>query len=363
VKNVIDTSLEQQAILAIGWLRKAGRLAAQKTIAAEELPQGLAQTPHEYAQRQYVLAHTAVDGLTRHVAEISDRAAEHIKTCQRQRSEIAALASAGKKTAKAANNEARVLAEKIEAARAAIDLSERLLRILRGQEDMPLPILPLYKYAQVFEGLEGNVAKPDTPSATNADKASVIPFYTKVFNGFLRRTDRSDRIALLIAFLLCLTMVATALYYMFFWGSVELRVTLQDDSCLQVTCINSTRNSILLDVPYAGDELPQGPVTHYGMLLELLDADGNATRPLPLETLWEYKDVPAHLYGPVVIGPMFAAELTLDLKGDAQNAKFTAIRLTLFRAPDKKCKVYEVTPPEEFWNPKSEAVSNSITTE
>ena len=82
VKIVIDASLEQRAILALGWLRKAGRLAAEKRIAAEELPHGLQQTPLEYVKAQAALAHEAVDRLASHVGEISDKAAEAVKGLQ-----------------------------------------------------------------------------------------------------------------------------------------------------------------------------------------------------------------------------------------------------------------------------------------
>lgn len=358
MKSVIDTTLEQRAILAVGWLRKAGRLTAQKTISVEELPQGLEEPASAYIREQYALAHEAVDSLMLHVIEINDQAAEQIKACQRQRNEIAALAGAGKKTAAEANRDAHLLAEQTEADRAAIGQSEYLLRILRGQEEMPLPTLPLFKYAQALEGLEDGDVNTRSASQTNTS----LPLRSKLFQGFLRRTDRSDRIALSIAFILCFTVIATALYYVFFWGTVDIKVTPLEDASLQVLCTNSTWNSILLEAPYGGDGLPNEPVTHYGLLLELLDADGNTTRPLPLETLWRYKDNPAHLHGPIIIGPLFAAELDLDLKTYAQEAEITALRLTLFRAPNKKYKTFEVMLPEAFWDLGEEKASNFVIT-
>ena len=168
--------------------------------------------------------------------------------------------------------------------------------------------------------------------------------------GFLRRTDRSDRIALTIAFVLCAAVIASALYYVFFNGTVELQITPMDNAALRVVCTNTTYNSILLNVPYDGGGLPLENVTHYGLLIELVGEDGKVQRPATPETLWEYKDVPAHLYGPVVIGPMFAAELSLDLKTYANDNAIKALRITLYRAPDKKVKVYETVLPEEFWD-------------
>jgi hypothetical protein len=340
VKAVTDTSLEQQAILAIGWLRKAGRLAAQETIAAEELPQGITQPPREYAKAQAALAHEAVDRLVSHVGGISDKAAEAIKGLQQQRAELAAAAGTGKKTAQAANTQGQALAMQMEGARATIDHAARLLRILHGQEELPLPVLPLYKYAQALARLQGEASAPE------AGKTSKESVHHKAAQAFMGRTDRSDRIALSIAVILCATIIATALYYVFFRGTVELQITPMDNGVLRVTCTNTMRDSILLDAPYNGDGLPVENVTHYGVLLELVDKDGKTTRPATQETLWEYKDVPAHLYGPIVIGPMFAAELSLDLKTFTNADGVTAMRLTLFRAPDKKCRSYEVILPE-----------------
>jgi len=344
VKTVTDDSLEQQAILAVGWLRKAGRLAAGKSVAAEELPPGTPQTPQEYVQAQYALAHETVNNLVSQVNGLSDKAAEALHTLQERRAGLA-LAT-GKKNAKEINREAQTLAMQVEAAQAMMEHAARLLRILHGQEEIPLPVMPLYKYAQALERFEGNVS--DTP-AVAAEQTQKLPFHKKVAQGFLRRTDRSDRIALSIALILCITVIAAALYYVFFNGAVELQITSMDNAALRVVCTNTTYDSILLNVPYTGGGLPVESVTQYGLLIELVGEDGKIHRPAATETLWKYKDTPAHLYGPIVIGPMFAAELSLDLKTYANDNTIKALRITLYRAPDKKVKVYETVLPEEFW--------------
>ena len=348
MKSVTDTFLEQRAILAVGWLRRSGRIAAQKKCAKEELPQGFAHSSREYARAQGVLARDAVDKLMRQVIGMNDRAAEHIKICQQQRAAIAASAGAGKKAAKKANDEARALAKKIETAQGTLDLSERLLRILRGQEKIPLPTLALYKYAPTLEKLEGKAVPPKTIHSKS--KPAAIPLYKKIVQGFHRKTDRSDRIALLIAFLVCTAIAVSGLYYTFYSGDISLEVTPVDTACLQVLCVNSTHDSILLNLPYSGGDLALESATHFGLLLEFLDKKGNVTRPRLPETLWKYKDTPAHLYGPIVVGPMFAAELQLDLKECARDAGIAALRLTLFRAPRQKYQTFDITLPEGFWD-------------
>ena len=346
VKAVIERSLEQQAILAIGWLRKAGRIAAEKKIAAEELPQGLQQKPREYAKTQAALAHKSVEKLTAQVSEISDRASAAIKTLQQQSAELATAAGVGKKSVWEANKEAQALAVQIEGARAAMDQTTRLLRILHGQEELPLPTLPLYQYAEALERLEG---AGEEASVLNTEKQQRNAAQGRVTAMFLRKTDRSDRVALGIALILCITVIATALYYVFFAGGIDIKITPLPGAGLQVQCVNTKYDSIMLHVPYGGDKLPENPLPQYGLLLELIDEEGNNIRPSALETRWEYKDVPAHLYGPIVVGPLFAVELSLDLNNYTHNSDIRAVRLTLCRAPSRQGKTFEVVLPSNFW--------------
>jgi len=337
---VTEENLEQQAILAVGWLRKAGRLAAPDASPDKsDLPPDAALSPREYALAQAVLARDAVEQLARKATEMRDRAEEQIKTALRRRENLAARTT-GVKTAAAINAQARLISEQIEMRRREIARCDRLLRVLRGQEELPLPTLPLFNYAGALERLEHADAAPDTPPDSGATPPS--PLHVRLCRAFMNRTDQSDRIALAIALLLCATVAAAGLYYVYNWGSIELEITPMDHGRIRVVCVNGTGDSILLNVPYDGGTLPLEQVVHYGILLEALDANGRATRPAAPETLWEYKDNPAHLYGPIVVGPFYAAELFLDFSSHPPDASATALRLTLFRAPLRKCKTYTV---------------------
>ncbi len=338
-----NASLEQRAILAVGWLRKAARLAAPGVEPPpDELPPNPPRSAQKFAKTQCMMADAAVKQLTKTADELHQQALGAAEHSRAERKRLAEQPVHSQKAAATINKKARRLAEEIAHHQGEASKCERLLRILRGQEDIPLPVLPLHQYAAALERLEESDSAREAQSRGEINAITVRGLY----HGFLQRTSLSDRIALMIALVLCLTIIGSGLYYIHNWGRVELEIQPLDDTRWRVTCINSTRNAIFLNVPYTGDVLPRDTTPHYGVLLKLMDADGESVLPDRLEALWKYKDLPAHLHGPIVVGPMFAAEFILDLSGQAAAAEMVGLTFTLYRAPQRPVQTYAVTASE-----------------
>ena len=346
---MIDTSIEQRAILALGWLRRARQLVAGNSCTAKDMPPGnILQSPQQYVQEQYKQAKKAVETLTNSVITLRDNAITDAQRAQHERNALPAHSVRNEKAAHRLNEKARQLVEAFEQACSAATYYEHILRILRNEAEQPLPTLPLHQYAAALERLAHNeygkrqstTRTPGREPQTSFYKDSDEPLTVRAYHAFLQRTERSDRISLVIALIFCFLIAASGFYYVYNWGKIELEIIPLDTGRVRVRCINSTHNAVLLNVPYDGEQLPRDPVVNYGLLLELLDEDNTIIRPEYTEAPWEYKDMPAHLHGPIVISPLSAVELSLDLSAYPAVEGKSALRFKLFRAPQGHYRTY-----------------------
>ncbi len=337
--SVLDPSLERQVLLALGWLRTAQALTPDD---ADRLPPEALSAPEAYLESQRDRARDALNGLEARIEALRQEIADAARILYDKRVRLIERMSAEGRSAQDINRAAATLTRQFEDHLEQARTCDRLLGMIHGEIETPAPSLPLGRYEDVYRqlGEQTDVVAEDEEddlSGELAPEKRPLPIHVARF--LLQRTDRTDRFALGIAAVLCAAVIVVGAWYILQWGHVELAIQALGENRYQLTCHNTTGHTVQLIVPYDKQGLPREPLAHFGLALDLRDNEGSDIF-FPIEAVWFHKELPAHLYGPVVIGPMSRAELYLDLSGCIAEDTPYVMELTLFNAPHEKYNHY-----------------------
>lgn len=345
---MVDPSLEQQVLLALGWQRAARGRAGDKTDLS--IPPEAHDEPGRWLRGHQARARETLVQLEAQLHTLREATADKAQRAFRKRARLVERMGASRRSAREINAAAAPLTREFEACLEDARSCDRLLDMVRGDVQTPVPDLPLHRYEEALERLRGREASQggvvDSGASASAGGAAApsasMPARVAAF--IYRRTDRSDRLALAVALPLAMAVVALGVYYMYSWGSITLEVDAAGEHRYQVACVNATAQPIMLYVPYDGKGLPRAELLHVGIALDLLDEAG-APIPVPHETAWTYKEQPAHLYGPIVVSPMSSAELQLDLAPYFTADRPHTVQWTLYKAPHRRHAVRRMPVP------------------
>ncbi len=316
-----DETLEQCLLLALGWRRTAAALLQQR-------PEEVGAPALDFAREQHKQASSALIELTRLIEMKKQGAIDAEQIALHKRSALVQGALDGQGNAVQINAEARRLLEQSEEQRRDAVKWETLLSQLRENAFTSLPAMPLPRYQPAYERLRDVLDHP-SPATTGAEvRAAARP--VAVWRHVLRRTDRADRFAITTAALFMAFVFIYGYHFTHCRGRVSVAAEVLADGAYRIVCVNNGRHAAMLYAPYDGQGFPQNHANHFGLLLE--PADGSATSLSGLSNAsWTYKDLPAHLHGPIVISPTTSATLQLRLPDDA-----SPVRLVLVEAPRKR---------------------------
>lgn len=338
---MVNPSLERQVLLALGWQKTARTVSPD---AGGHFPPQAHSAPQAYLRSQQDRARESLEELDAQLCRLREAAADNAKIVFHKRARLVEDMGEQERPARDINAAAAPLTRQFEACLEDARTCDRLLGMIRGEVDTPTPALPLHRYQELFEKFRDAPDQAGVPhDATGAPRRTIqegaAPIHARIAAFVMRHTDRSDRIAMSVALILSITVFALGFYYVYSWGSVVLDIQPLGEHHYQVSCVNSSWQTIMLYAPYDKQGLPRAATPNVGIALELLDDDG-ADITFPLEAVWYYKEQPAHLYGPIVLGPMTRAELYLNLAPYVPAEDPYVLRLTLFRAPHRRHAVY-----------------------
>ncbi|HOC68778.1 MAG TPA: hypothetical protein PKO23_08200 [Candidatus Hydrogenedentes bacterium] len=342
-----DITLEQRTALVSAWLQKTeGVLRNATRLGKDDLPPGYILSSAVFLNRQQELAGEAAGFLE-----------AEIKALRRSHADTAAIASykhmlasdrLGKETSPPASVNELILelARKIAAAKEEVERCDRLLRLLHGVEAGPRPTLPLYQYAQAWERFQRPVDAESeaAPSESKPLVGQVSMQPRRIFQWF-GGLERSDKAALSGAILLSIFILVSGYLYIHSWGRLHMDVETLENGMFRLVFSNSFGETVRLNAPHTITAAVLGALKEFGVSVEVEAHDGSVKPVDPLDAQWTYKDLPGHLYGPILIGPLSSEEVFLHISPEVLKEQATAIHITLYRSPRRKYAMKTISIP------------------
>ena len=222
-------------------------------------------------------------------AHLSALAAE-LRAALKSQSQILQQAKPGSLSAGKANRKNRGVARRIGKLRAEIAQYNRLFSAKKSTDLGAFIHLPLEKYAHKIE-------HPRKPLFTSFSKL--------------------DRGAIVAAGVLIILIALAGLYYVF--GREQVRFAAHPDARgtqIKVTCMNDTRHTISLCVPWPLDPIPGNLRSAYGVEVYVrLRGEDGYRRLSSNRGLWTYQGRPTEPGTPLRVRPRLSDEIALDLSG------------------------------------------------
>ena len=285
--------LEERFRLALSWREKARCEGGTAQAAAESCYERLCETQHHrvaWAAGRLRNAHDRQQTLQRQVA----------------RREVGAAR---------ANRLNRGLHQRIEACRREIALGNRLLRAESPADLGGFIDLPMGAYRRRIGRQEPRI---------------------------LRRFDRQDRVALVIAAVFLVASVAVGAYFTLWEREVGFEVLpTAEPNVLLVQCTNHGAQPVTLHVPW-GEGRETAGRWQYGLKVLVREKPAQRFRLLPSEgPAWTHEGRATHLTGPIDVAPGLTIRLRLDIgKLNLPSGGYDAVRVVASRASGRTVYVY-----------------------
>jgi len=199
-------------------------------------------------------------------------------------------------------------------------------------------------------------------SASSALKKSQSSILSRITGRFVAGSlsfhslSITDRTALVLSLLLSALIAAGGCMYAFRGEKIAITVKAIDRGEYEVSFSNTSPKTLALILPYNGGGLEKSIPPPLGVTVELLDKKKNLPLNQSIESLWYYRDKSAYLKGPVLLSPFSQEVLSLRLDRDeiekTSASEQLQIRLTIFRAPNRKSKSFTFPLSSDAGHPK-----------
>ncbi len=350
--------LEQGVILAAGWKRRAEYLSIRpRDLTVLDKPQGITLSDSEFLDLQSARSEEACQWWEKQVDEYLQYWTARLKVFEEKQSRLLNAVEKGRLTPARANQRAQKFSRQHEHARMQIQLCKDLAACLQGDHSLPLPVLPLCQYS-----VSNHTHSRNWMSASSALKKSQSSILSRITGRFVAGSlsfhslSITDRTALVLSLLLSALIAAGGCMYAFRGEKIAITVKAIDRGEYEVSFSNTSPKTLALILPYNGGGLEKSIPPPLGVTVELLDKKKDLPLNQSIESLWYYRDKSAYLKGPVLLSPFSQEVLSLRLDRDeiekTSASEQLQIRLTIFRAPNRKSKSFTFPLSSDAGHPK-----------